>query len=104
MNKPMKTAIIAIAAMGVIRFTLDQSGVSHDIVKYFSMTAVIIAGTLYFAITTSTHKERLKASYFLILPYLIVEVAALGYTRASGRQTTSTPSPFRWSPRANPPL
>src|ERR1700730_13247784 len=87
MNKTMKGFIAAIAAMGVIRFVLNVSGVPNGVVKYFSMTAVMILGSIYFAISTATHKERLKAAYFLVLPYMTVEVLALGYTWASGRQT-----------------
>jgi hypothetical protein len=87
MNKTMKGFIAAIAAMGVIRFVLNISGVPNGVVKYFSMTAVMILGSIYFAISTTTHKERLKAAYFLVLPYMTVEVLALGYTWASGRQT-----------------
>jgi len=83
----MKGFLATIFAMGVTRFVLTIAGLPDGIVKYFSMTVIIMAGTLYFAIATSTHKERLKASYLLIFPYLIVEVAALGYTWASGRQT-----------------
>ena len=87
MNKTMKGFIVAIAAMGVVRFVLDLSGVSHDIVKYFSMTAVMLIGSLYFAIATKTHKERLKAAYLQVMPYMTVEVLALGYTWFTGRQT-----------------
>src|SRR5439155_2831270 len=39
------------------------------------------------AVVSKTHKERLKAAYLLILPYMTIEVLALGYTWASGRQT-----------------
>src|SRR5438045_2265579 len=88
LQKPsMKGFIAVIFAMGVIRFVLTVAGQPDSFVKFFSMTVLILAGTLYFALTTGTHKERLKASYFLILPYLIVEVAALAYTWASGRRT-----------------
>jgi len=83
----MKAFIAAIFAMGVIRFVLTVSGLPDGIVKYFSMTVISIAATLYFALTTEKHWERLKASYLLVFPYMIVEVAALGYTWASGRQT-----------------
>jgi len=79
--------MIAIAGMGVLRFILNMSGVPNEIVKYFSMTAVMMAGSVYFAIATATHKERLKAAYLLVLPYMTVEVLALGYTWVSGRQT-----------------
>jgi hypothetical protein len=87
MDKVMKGFIAAIAAMGVLRFVLTIGGVPNDIVKYFSMTAVMILGTIYFAISTATHKDRLKAAYFLVFPYMTIEVLALGYTWASGHQT-----------------
>ena len=83
----MQLFMTGIVVMGVIRFALTMSGLSDSVVKYFSMTAVIIAGMLYFTIATATHKERLVAAYLLIVPYMIIEVAALGYTWASGRQT-----------------
>ena len=83
----MKAFIAAIFAMGVIRFVLTVSGQPDDFVKYFSMTVIWIAGALYFALATETHKERLRAAYLLTLPYMIIEVSALGYTWASGRQT-----------------
>jgi hypothetical protein len=82
----MRFFMVSIFVMGVIRFVLTFAGYPNSIVKYFSMTAIIMAGTLYFAVATSTHKERLKASYLLILPYMIVEVSALGYVWASGRE------------------
>src|SRR2546425_4700758 len=87
MTKTMKAFIVAIAAMGVVRFVLDFHGIPKDVVKYFSMTVIMIAGSLYFGIASSTHKERLKAAYLLILPYMLIEVAALGFTWASGRPT-----------------
>jgi hypothetical protein len=87
MNNAMKAFITAIAAMGVLRFTLGMSGLPDATVKYFSMTAVMIAGIIYFAVTTQTHKERLKDSFLLVVPYMTIEVLALGYTWASGRQT-----------------
>ena len=83
----MKAFIAAIFAMGVIRFVLTVSGLPDSFVKYFSMTVLWVAGALYFALATETHKERLRAAYLLTLPYMIIEVAALGYTWASGRQT-----------------
>ena len=87
MNKTMKWFIVAIAAMGVLRFALDRSGVPWDVVKFFSMSAIILAGTIWFAVMMRTHKDRLKASYLLIMPYMVVEVLALAYTWSSGRQT-----------------
>jgi len=83
----MKWFIGAIAAMGVIRFTLNQAGVPDSIVKYFSMTVIMMAGTLYFAVASTSHKQRLKAAFLLVLPYMAVESLALGYTWATGHQT-----------------
>ena len=77
----------AILCMGVIRFTLTVTGVPDSTVKYFSMTSVIAAAAVYFAITTRTHRERLNAAFLLILPYMVIEVAALAYTWATGHQT-----------------
>src|SRR5216117_1371176 len=87
MSKTTKAFIVAIAVMGVIRFILDADGVPKDVVKYFSMTAIMIIGSVYFAIATATHKERLKDSYRLVMPYMTIEVIALGYTWATGHQT-----------------
>ena len=83
----MKWVMISIAGMGVVRFALDLAGVSRDIVKFFSMSAIMMTASLYFAIARHTHKERLKAAYLLVLPYMTVEVFALGYTWATGHQT-----------------
>jgi hypothetical protein len=86
-SKTMKWFIVAIAAMGVVRFTLDAHGLPKDVVKYFSMTVIMMAGSLYFAVATTTHKERLKAAYLLVMPYMTIEVLALSYTWATGHQT-----------------
>jgi hypothetical protein len=90
----MRWFILAIAVMGLIRFALTISGVPDEIVKYFSMTVIILAGALYFAVTCITHKERLKAAYWLIVPYMTIEVLALGYTWASGRPTIFQAEPY----------
>jgi hypothetical protein len=82
-----KVFAAAIFLMGLVRFMLTVSGLPDSTVKYFSMTAVIIAGIFYFALTTATHKDRLKASYVLVIPYMVVEISALGYTWASGHPT-----------------
>ena len=87
MGKTTKAFIVAIAVMGIVRFILDAKGVPKDVVKYFSMSAIMVVGSLYFAIAAATHKERLKASYLLVMPYMTVEVLALSYTWATGRQT-----------------
>jgi len=87
MNTTMKAFIAAIAVMGIVRFALDRAGMPMDVVKYFSMTAIMIIGSVYFAVATATHKERLKDSYLLVMPYMAIEVLALGYTWMTGYQT-----------------
>jgi hypothetical protein len=79
--------VAAIFLMGVVRFVLTVAALPDTFVKFFSMSVIILAGMLYFAIRTETHKERLKAAYALFFPYMVVEVAALGYTWATGRPT-----------------
>jgi len=83
----MKLFISAIVVVGAVRFALSVSGVPDQIVKFVSMTVIILAGTFYFSIVSSSHKERLKDAYLLILPYMLVEVFALGFTWATGRRT-----------------
>ena len=87
MKTSAKWFIAAIAAMGLVRFVLTVAGVTDGVVKYFSMTALIIAGTIYFGFIRVTHKERLKSAYLLIFPYMIVELGALSYTWTTGRVT-----------------
>src|SRR5262245_16594005 len=87
MNKVMKGFIAAILVVGIVRFILDAYGVPKEIVKYFSMTGVMLVGLIYFAVVTETHRLRLRDAYFLVIPYMIIEVLALSYTWASGRQT-----------------
>ena len=87
MNKVMKGFIVAIAAVGIVRFVLSISGLPNSTVKFISMTAVILAGTIYFAFTTPTHKGRLRDAYLLVVPYLVIEVLALGYTWVTGQRT-----------------
>jgi hypothetical protein len=83
----MRGFILAILIMGIVRFVLTVSGLPNSVVKFFSMTAVIAVGLVYFALSTTSHWERLKASFLLILPYMIIEAVALGFTWATGRQT-----------------
>src|SRR5262245_29695552 len=87
MKPAMKIFIGSIAVIGVIRFVLTVAGLPNSVVKFASMTVILMAGTLYFGIASSTHKERLKAAYWLILPYMLIEVAALSFTWTTGRTT-----------------
>lgn len=87
MKTSMKWFIAAILAVGILRFALTVSGLPNSIVKYASMSVVILAGAIYFAVVSSRHLERLKNAYLLILPYMIVEVAALMFTWVTGMDT-----------------
>src|SRR5262249_41507817 len=73
--------------VGAIRFALTVSGASDEVTKYASMTAVIFAACLYFGVRSRSYRELLKQAYLLIAPYVLVELAAIGYTWASGRPT-----------------
>ncbi len=77
----------AILLMGGLRFALTMAGVPNSTTRFASMTAVIFAGTSYFAWTTTGWRERLQAAYALLIPYMLVEVGALGYTWLSGVPT-----------------
>src|SRR5215467_12171954 len=85
--KHIRTFIALIVFVGVVRFLLSVSGVPNSIVRYASMSVIIAIGTIYYAFVCKTWFDRLKAAYFLILPYMIVEVLALGYTVLTDRQT-----------------
>ena len=76
-----------ILGVGIVRFLLTVAGMPNSTVKYFSMTAVLAAGAIYFAVFTNKHRERLFAAFLLIFPYMLVEVAALLYTWSTGNQT-----------------
>src|SRR5688500_17499054 len=80
MKLSIKTFIAVIVVVGALRFVLTVAGFPNSTARYASMTFVIIVGAIYLAPNSSTHVERLKLAYLLILPYMIVEVAALLYT------------------------
>jgi hypothetical protein len=88
--------MVAIILVGLVRFGLTVSGAPDEVSKYSSMTVVILAGCVYFGAARRSWKELLTVSYLLILPYMAVELAGIGYTWATGRTTIfhapSTPS------------
>jgi len=77
----------SIVLVGLVRLGLTVAGTSHEITKYGSMTVVILAGCVYFGAAGLSWKELLKVSYLLILPYMAVELGAIGYTWATGKTT-----------------
>lgn len=77
----------AIFVAGLARFVLTVAGVSDALAKYASMSAVIFVGCLYFGVRAASFRELLRYAYVLILPYMLVELAGIGYTWATGRPT-----------------
>jgi hypothetical protein len=79
--------MMATLVVGLIRFGLTISGAADDIAKYSSMTVIILAGCLYFGVQNLAWRDLAWASYCLILPYVTVELGAIGYTWATGKAT-----------------
>jgi hypothetical protein len=84
---PIVGFMVAVLLVGLVRFSLTVSGAPDEVTKFASMTVVILAGCLYFGAASSSWKELLAVSYFLILPYIAVEVGGIGYTWATGTTT-----------------
>jgi hypothetical protein len=76
--------VVAIAAVGLLRFALDIFGAPANVTKVASMTAVMLAGCIYFGLRARSYRELWKFAYVLILPYMLIELAAIGYAWASG--------------------
>lgn len=87
MKSSIKWFMAFILLTGIARFALTVFGLPNTAIRFASMSVVIAIGAVYFAINSSTHMDRLKDAYLLILPYMSVEVAALLYTWWSGRPT-----------------
>jgi len=79
--------VTMIVGVGAARFVLTVVGVSDPLTRYASMTAVILAGVVWFGSMTLGWRERMRVAYSLILPYALVEIAGRGYTFYSGRYT-----------------
>lgn len=77
----------AIVLAGAVRFGLTVSGTPDDITRYASMTVVILAGCVYFGARGLPAKTLVMVSYLLILPYMTVELAGIGYTWVTDRAT-----------------
>lgn len=84
----------AILGVGGLRFALSVSPAGYQWARYASMTAVIIAGVVYFAPRTPDRTGRALVSYGLIVPYMAVEIAGLGYTWWRGRETIFHADPY----------
>jgi hypothetical protein len=79
--------IIAILAVGILRFTLTMSGVPDRITTFFSISVVVAAGEFYFGLTCRQWRDRMTAAYVLFLSYTLIAVPALGYTWITGQPT-----------------
>jgi hypothetical protein len=77
----------AILVAGTIRFALTVLGVPNAIAKYSSMSAVILAGCIYFGMRAKFYREIAKYAYVLIVPYMLIVLVGIGYTWATGRDT-----------------
>jgi len=93
-RRPIIVFVIAVLAMGFLRFGLSLSGAPDSVTTYFSITAVILIATFYFAFTASGWKEMFVASYAVFLAYTFVAVIALGYTVVTGQHTIFQPHAF----------
>lgn len=77
----------AILLVGLVRFGLTVAGTPDQVTQYASMSVVILAGCVYFGVAGLKWKQLALVSYLLILPYMAVELAGIGYTWATGRAT-----------------
>jgi len=77
----------SIVLVGLVRFCLTAAGTPDEISRYASMTAVIVAGCVYFGVAGLSWKDLVKVSYLLILPYMAIELGGIGYTWATGKTT-----------------
>lgn len=59
--------LIAIALVGLIRLVLSIAGQPHSLVKFFSMTAVGLVGSFYYALTI---RRRGFGSYRHLIPLI----------------------------------
>ena len=76
-----------ILSVGIFRLVLTLSEVPNAITRYASMSAVILIGIVYYGVMRITWRQRIRAAYLLILPYMAIELLALGSAWATGRET-----------------
>jgi len=61
---------VGIVVVGIVRFGLTVSGIPNEVTRYASMTAVILAGCVYFGTRGLRWPSLARAAYFLVLPYM----------------------------------
>jgi hypothetical protein len=83
----LATFVVLILGVGTARLILTLAGAEDESTRFASMTAVIVAGIVWFGSQPTGWRSRLWISYALIVPYMLVETVGLGLTWISGRQT-----------------
>lgn len=83
----LPTFVLLILGVGTARLLLTLAGVDNESVRFASMTAVILAGIIWFGSRPTSWRSRLWISYALILPYMLIETVGLGLTWISGMPT-----------------
>lgn len=79
--------VAAILLVGLLRFGLTVARTPDTTTRYASMSVVILAGCVYFGAAGLKWKQLAVVAYLLILPYMAVELAGIGYTWVTGRAT-----------------
>jgi len=73
--------VLAIIAVGTLRLVLTLQGLPNNQVKLASMTGVMSLAAAHLAILCArrgwSYRDLFVLSYFLTLPYLLVEIAGL---------------------------
>ena len=86
---PARGWVLAIIATGTLRLVLSLQGFPDSRVKLASMTVVISMAAAHFAVFCARNgwscRDLFVLSYFLTLPYLVVEVAGLSLVALNGQ-------------------
>lgn len=83
----LPTFILLIVGVGTARLILTLVGVGNESVRFASMTAVILAGIVWFGSHPTAWRSRVWIAYALILPYALIETLGLGLTWITGIPT-----------------
>lgn len=88
------TFVAAILLVGAVRFVLTVNGADDSVARWSSMTAVIGVAIVYYGLRTSTHRDRWVVAFALVVPYMIVETSALGFSWFTGTPTIFHSPPY----------
>ncbi len=78
-----KVVLAILAAVGLVRLGLSLAGVADSVAVYFSMTAVVLAGVVYYGVTVHTtgfgsYKQLLPLVFFQSVVANLVAVLGIG--------------------------